>query len=73
MTAGDRPYDNVSAVLVTMHGKERAITPVLKEGLGLELSLATGVNTDKFGTFSRDVERTGSPLDAARAKIIAGF
>ncbi len=32
-----------------------------------------GANTDRFGTFSRDIERTGSQLDAARAKIAAGF
>ena len=32
-----------------------------------------GVDTDKFGTFSREVRRSGSQLDAARAKIAAGF
>jgi hypothetical protein len=37
------------------------------------VGLAMGVDTDTFGTFSRDVERTGSQLDAARAKIAAGF
>ncbi len=73
MAADDRPYKNTVAVLATMHGKERVIAPVLKEGLGLIVGLAMSVDTDTFGTFSRDVERTGSPLDAARAKIGAGF
>ena len=73
MAADDRPYKNTVAVLATMHGKERVIAPVLKEGLGLVVGLAMGVDTDTFGTFSRDVERTGSQLDAARAKIAAGF
>lgn len=73
MAADDRPYKNTVAVLATMHGKERVIAPVLKEGLGLVVGLAMGVDTDTFGTFSRDVERTGSQLDAARAKITAGF
>lgn len=69
----ERPYRNKVAVLTTMHGKEKVIGPVLNEGLGLIVGLAMGVNTDSFGTFSRDVERTGSQLDAARAKIAAGF
>ena len=67
------PYHNTDAVLTTMHGKERVISPVLKEGLGLIVSLAKGINTDSFGTFSREIERAGSQLDAARAKIVAGF
>ncbi len=71
--AHDRPYRNKVAVLTTMHGKEQVIGPVLKEGLGLRVGLAMGVNTDSFGTFSRDVERTGTQLDAARAKIAGGF
>ena len=73
MAANDRPYKNTVAVLATMHGKERVIAPILREGLGLVVGLAMGVDTDRFGTFSRDVERAGSQLDAARAKIAAGF
>lgn len=73
MAADDRPYKNTVAVLATMHGKERVIAPVLEEGLGLVAGLAMGVDTDTFGTFSRDLERAGSQLDAARAKIAAGF
>ena len=69
----DRPYKNTVGVLATMHGKERVIAPVLKDGLGLVVGLAMGLDTDTFGTFSRDVERTGSPLDAARAKVAAAF
>jgi len=61
-------YRKTVAVLATMHRKERATALVLKEGLGLMVRLAAGVDTDIFGTFSRDVERTGSQLDAARAR-----
>ena len=67
------PYQNIAAVLTSMHAKERVIGPILLDELGLIVGLATGVNTDQFGTFSRQVERTGSQLDAARAKIAAGF
>jgi hypothetical protein len=66
-------YDNMPAVLATMHGKERVIAPLLERDLGLFVELALGLNTDRFGTFSREIERKGSQLDAVRAKIAAGF
>jgi hypothetical protein len=61
------------AVLATMHGKERVIRPLLESWLGLQIVLPSGFDTDRFGTFSREIERTGSQLDAARAKIKASF
>ncbi|MTJ79564.1 MAG: hypothetical protein F8N37_00885 [Telmatospirillum sp.] len=72
-TADLRPCAGVTAVLASMHAKERAIAPVLEAGLGLVITPAVGLNTDQFGTFSRDIARTGSPSEAARAKIAAGF
>jgi hypothetical protein len=68
-----KPYHHTVAVLTSMHAKERVIGPILRDELGLIVGLAMGVNTDQFGTFSREVERTGSQHDAAKAKIAAGF
>lgn len=73
MPAASRPYDDELAVLATMHAKERVIAPLLERALGLRVKVSNGIDTDRFGTFSRDVERTGSQLDAARAKITAAF
>lgn len=56
-----------------MHRKERVIAPVLERFLGLQVAVVGSLDTDAFGTFSREVERTGTQLDAARAKIAAGF
>ena len=67
--AEDRPYKNTVTVLATMHAKERVIGPILRDELGLIIGLAMGVNTDQFGTFSREVERTGSQLDGKRKPI----
>lgn len=67
------PYEGVLAVLATMHGKERVIAPVLEQSLGLRVALAVGLDTDRFGTFSREIARSGSQLEAARAKILAAF
>ena len=61
------------AVLATMHRKESVMAPVLEHGLGMTVALVPGLDTDRFGTFSREVARTGSQLDAARAKIAAAF
>ena len=65
--------NGAGALLATMHGKERVIAPLAARFLGLQVEVVPGLDTDAFGTFSRDVPRTGSPLDAARAKIAAGF
>lgn len=67
------PYQDMIAVLATMHGKERVISPLLEQSLGLNVQVAAGLNTNRFGTFSREIARTGSQLEAARAKISAAF
>lgn len=66
-------YQNDRACLATMHGKEKVIAPLAERFLGLRLEVVTGLDTDAFGTFSRDIERSGSQLDAARAKIAAAY
>jgi hypothetical protein len=73
MPAAPRPYDDELAMLATMHAKERVIAPLLERSLGVRVRVSSGIDTDRFGTFSRGVERTGSQLDAARAKIAAAF
>ena len=68
-----RHYSGLVAVLATMHGKERIIAPILKEAFGLDVCVVPDLDTDRFGTFSREIARTGSPLDTARAKIAEAF
>lgn len=65
-------YVREPAVLATMHGKERVIAPLLAP-LGLEVSLVPGIDTDRHGSFSRTVARSGTALEAARAKIADAF
>jgi hypothetical protein len=54
--------------IVTKHEKEKAIGPVLNEGLGVNCTTSCGIDTDQLGTFSGEIERLLSPVDAARAK-----
>jgi len=67
------PYCGERAVLATMHGKEQVIAPLALRFLGLHVELAQGLDTDSFGTFSREIDRAGSQIEAARAKIAAAF
>jgi len=57
----------------TIHGKERVIGPVLMRVLPLAgFHAIAGVDTDRFGAFSGEVQRTTDPLTAALAKAKHG-
>jgi len=60
-------------VLATMHNKESVIALVLKEEIGIHVTIPTHFNTDRFGTFTRDVARADNQLEAARAKALAAM
>ncbi len=60
-------------VIATKHEKERVIAPLLKKHLGVEVIIPKQFNSDRFGTFTREVKRTGNQLEAARAKVHAAM
>lgn len=60
------------AVVATMHGKARVIEPPLAD-LGLAFLPVPPLDTDRFGTFTRDVARAGSQHDALLAKAQAAL
>lgn len=55
-------------VIATMHHKEKVIAPLLETQLGVQLVVSQGLNTDAFGTFTRDIKRPGDQLYTARRK-----
>ncbi|MDO9159062.1 MAG: hypothetical protein Q7U45_06335 [Burkholderiaceae bacterium] len=59
--------------LLTQHGKEALLAPLLADSLGWVLAHVTGFDTDTLGTFTREVPRPGSQLEAARAKARKGM
>lgn len=59
--------------LLTQHGKERVIGPVLRRELGCHVDLVTGYDTDRLGTFTRDIPRAGTQIEAARVKARTGM
>ncbi|MDX8125980.1 hypothetical protein JWZ98_02880 [Methylomonas sp. EFPC1] len=66
-------YRGQSVALLTQHGKEAPLREVLGAGLGCRIQHVSDYDTDQFGTFTRDIARIGSQLDAARAKARMGM
>ena len=66
-------YDGRPVALLTQHGKERVLAPVLQAALGCRVELVGGYDTDQLGTFTRDIPRDGSQLEAARRKARIGM
>jgi hypothetical protein len=69
--SGDRaahPYAGARAALLTQHGKESVVTPALRDALSVDVVVVRDFDTDTLGTFTRDIPRLGSQLDAARKK-----
>lgn len=61
-------FNNRVGILATMHKKEEVISPILEKELGIKIIVPEGFNSDQFGTFTGDIERAGSQLEAARHK-----
>ena len=66
-------YRDQQVALLTQHGKETVIAPVLAKQLGCRVEKVDGFDTDLLGTFTRDIAREGSQLDAARKKARIGM
>lgn len=59
--------------LLTRHGKERVIAPMLESALRCRVKLVDGFDTDSLGTFTREIPRAGTQLEAARRKARIGM
>lgn len=57
-------------IIATKHKKEAVITPILESQLALRCRVEPTLDTDVFGTFSGEIERTLTPLEAAKAKCL---
>ncbi len=66
-------YFDERVALLTQHGKEQVIAPVLNTSLGCRVERVGGFDTDMLGTFTRDIPRAGSQIEAARKKARIGM
>ena len=67
------PYADRRIALLTQHGKEGVIGSVLDSALGCRVERVSGFDTDTLGTFTRDIPRAGTQLEAARKKARVGM
>ncbi|MGE3279029.1 MAG: DUF6671 family protein [Candidatus Altimarinota bacterium] len=73
MNASQNLFLGRTVVIATMHGKEQVIAPRLEAAFGLRSEVLSGLNTDRFGTFTREVKRPGDQLETLRKKASAAL
>ena len=66
-------YAGRQVVLLTKHGKQDLLKDAFELGLGCTLLHTDAYDTDQLGTFTREVDRSGSQLEAARRKARIGM
>jgi hypothetical protein len=71
-------FEGRTLVIGTKHEKERVIAPIFEKQLGVNAITPNGFDTDIFGTFTGEIERSENPLKTAKKKClsaleIAGF
>lgn len=64
----DFTYTGKEVAFLTKHRKEEILAPILKKEIECPVRAITSFDTDRLGTFTRDIARRGSQLDAARKK-----
>ena len=67
------PYAGRRIALLTQHGKEGAIASAFDHALGCRVERVDGYDTDRLGTFTRDIPRAGIQIEAARKKVRIGM
>ena len=68
-----RFYEGCPIAFLTQHGKQDLVREPLEAALGCHLVHTDGYDTDQLGTFTRELTRAGSQLDAARKKANIGM
>jgi hypothetical protein len=67
-SAGAGPYDGVAVGFLTRHGKQEQIREPLERALGCRIVHTDAYDTDLLGSFTGEVARAGTALEAARRK-----
>ncbi len=57
-------------VLATMHKKETVIAPLFASQLGIDVFVPEKFDTDRFGTFTREIRRRSDQKETARLKAL---
>jgi hypothetical protein len=65
-------YDQQTVLLTSKHKKSIAISPAFRELLGAEIA-ELELDTDTLGTFSGEVQRSGTAIDCVKRKCLWGL
>ena len=68
--SSDTPYRGRTIAVGTRHGKQHQFAPAFQHLLGADLTTPPDLDTDRFGTFTGEIERRGGAADAARGKAL---
>ncbi len=68
--ASEHNFNGRKVVIATKHQKEQVIGPALQEAFGMKYIVSEDVDTDLLGTFTGEVDRVLTPVEAARQKCI---
>lgn len=66
-------FSGRTLAIATMHGKEKVLAAPLETVLGVNCSIPAHLDTDRFGTFSGEVERPGDADFTLRHKCLAAM
>ncbi|MBC7486156.1 MAG: hypothetical protein H7282_05340 [Cytophagaceae bacterium] len=66
-------FKNRTLLIATKHKKEQVLLPLFEKHLKVQCIVSENFNTDIFGTFSGEKERTDSPLETAKNKCLSAL
>lgn len=65
-------YNQERIFIATRHNKEQVIAPIFEHFFDARPFVSSFINTDQFGTFTREIERKDDPLETLRKKCNYG-
>ena len=68
-----KPYDGEEIAFLTQHGKEKLIAAMLEYTFRFRVRHVDGFDTDRLGTFTREIPRQGTQMEAAVRKARIGM
>jgi len=66
-------FNGRKLLIATKHGKEKVIAPIVEKALSVICHTPDDFDTDLFGTFTGEIERSLDPLSTARNKCRAAM
>lgn len=73
MAASSSFFADRTVVIATMHRKEQAIAPLIEPALAVKTQVPANFDTDRLGTFTREIQRPADQLTTARLKAQAAL